>query len=185
MSPTHGPLATAARALRHTGRHDHHFTRRLDSPDNWPIALSYRFWSRCTPCCPLAPAHHSASGLAINICDVLVEEGGPRVEAKRRGGGTLPRARCRAKLRERAGSRVLAGMPRRESGGQSGTRKRHLRPTWPPRLSRRRSGGERVVGRLLRQGDEIELDLDCEEGRTSIEHSEFSDFPGVRRRAQH
>ncbi len=58
-------------------------------------------------CCPLAPAPRSASGLAINICDVLVEEGGPRVEAKRRGGDPLPRARCRAKSRERAGSRVV------------------------------------------------------------------------------
>ena len=57
-------------------------------------------------CCPLAPAHRSASGLAINICDVLVEEGGPRVEAKRRGGDPLPRASCRAKFPERAGSRV-------------------------------------------------------------------------------
>ncbi len=53
-------------------------------------------WSSCsccsrssTCCCPLALAHHSASGLAINICDVLVEEGGPRVEAKRRGGDPL------------------------------------------------------------------------------------------------
>ena len=55
-------------------------------------------------CCPLAPAPRSASGLAINICDVLVEEGGPRVEAKRRGGDPLPRASCRAKFPERAGS---------------------------------------------------------------------------------
>src|SRR5271165_5375302 len=151
-----------------------------------PISCPVVFCSRVsTCCCPLAPANHSASGLAINICDALVEEGGPRVEAKRRGGDPLPRASCRAKLRERAGSRVLAGVPRRESGGQPGTRKRHLRPTWANRLSRRRSGGERVVGRLLRQGDEVELVLDCEEGRTSIDHSEFSDFQGVRRRPQH
>ena len=37
-------------------------------------------------CCPLAPANRSASGLAINICDVLVEEGGAspgRSEAER------------------------------------------------------------------------------------------------------
>ena len=58
-------------------------------------------------CCPLAPAHHSAPGLAINICDVLVEEGGPRVKAKRRGGDPLPRARRRATSRERVGSRVF------------------------------------------------------------------------------
>jgi hypothetical protein len=55
-------------------------------------------------CCPLAPANRSAPGLATNICDVVVEEGGPRVEAKRRGGDPIPRAGCRAKSRERAGS---------------------------------------------------------------------------------
>src|SRR5271169_392082 len=107
--------------------------------------------------------------------------------SKRSGGAGTPflDASCRAKLRERAGSRVLAGVPRRESGGQWSTRERHRRPTWANRLSRRRSGGERVVGRLLRQGDEVELVLDCEEGRTSIDHSAFSDFQGVRRRPQH
>jgi hypothetical protein len=65
----------------------------------------------CSSLCLLLSARsrpRSASGLAINICDVLVEEGGPRVEAKRRGGDPLPRARCRAKSRERAGSRVVA-----------------------------------------------------------------------------
>ncbi len=70
-------------------------------------ALSRGCSRSSTCCCPLAPVHHSASGLAINICDVLVEEGGPRVEAERRGGDPLPRASCRAKLRERAGSRVV------------------------------------------------------------------------------
>jgi hypothetical protein len=60
-------------------------------------------------CCPLAPAYRSAPGLTLNICDVWVEEGGPRVEAKRRGGDPLPRARCRAKFRERAGSGPAAG----------------------------------------------------------------------------
>src|SRR5947208_12025740 len=39
--------------------------------------------------------------------DVVVEEGGPRVEAKRRGGDPLPRATRRAKSRERAGNRVF------------------------------------------------------------------------------
>jgi hypothetical protein len=76
-------------------------------------------------CCPLAPAPRSASGPAINICDVLVEEGGPRVEAKRRGGDPLPRASCRAKLRERAGSRV----PR------SVVSPRKRRPNDPPRAA--------------------------------------------------
>jgi hypothetical protein len=51
-----------------------------------------------TCCCPLALAHHSASGLAINICDVLVEEGGPRVEAKRRGGDPLPRCQLQSQI---------------------------------------------------------------------------------------
>ena len=77
-------------------------------------------------CCPLALAHHSASGLAINICVVLVEEGGPRVEAKRRGGDPLPRASCRATFPERAGSRVSrSAVAPRERDGQPDTRERH------------------------------------------------------------
>jgi len=55
----------------------------------------------CRPsacCCPLAPPHRSASGLAINICDVLVEEGGPRIEAKRRGGDPLPRCQAQSQI---------------------------------------------------------------------------------------
>jgi hypothetical protein len=72
----------------------------LRSPASWLVGPPHSL-----PCyCPLAPVHHSASCLAINICDVLVEEGGPRVEAKRRGGDPVPRASCRAKFPERAGS---------------------------------------------------------------------------------
>ena len=92
------------------------FNGRLDGPRLPPTGLlprPARFRPLASParpsdcCCPLAPAPHSAFRLAINICDVLVEEGGPRVEAKRRGGDPLPRASCRAKLRERAGSRLF------------------------------------------------------------------------------
>src|SRR5271165_1570345 len=45
--------------------------------------LSWLLFSTRYTLLPARSAHHSASGLAINICDVLVEEGGPRVEAKR------------------------------------------------------------------------------------------------------
>ncbi len=58
-------------------------------------------------CCPLAPANHSASGLAINICDVLVEEGGPRVEAKRRGGDPLPRCQVQSQTSGASGQQGL------------------------------------------------------------------------------
>ena len=144
-----------------------------------PIALSYRFWSRCTPCCPLAPAHHSASGLAINICDVLVEEGGPRVEAKRRGGDPLPRASCRAKLRERAGSRVFgwgasprerrtAGHPKSGSWHGAAWRQQVCEP--------QRSVGERVVEAscLARSDDRSNSISTAKKGARSIELSAFS-----------
>jgi hypothetical protein len=78
--------------------------------------------------------------------------------SERSGGAGTPflEARRRAKSRERAGGRLLAGVPRRESGAQLGTRERHaghrrLRPNRPCKVS----GRERVVGRLRREGDEV------------------------------
>jgi hypothetical protein len=101
-SPRSSPMTPARLAAPDSPRtvvSDTHSTSRSD-----PYSPCSRLPARC---CPLAPANHSASGLAINICDVLVEEGGPRVEAKRRGGDPLPRASCRAKFPERAGSSVF------------------------------------------------------------------------------
>jgi hypothetical protein len=49
----------------------------------------------------------------------------------------------------------------------------------------RSSGGGGGADYLGRQRDEVELDLAREEGRTSIDLSEFSEFQKVRGRAQH
>ena len=45
----------------------------------------------------------------MNICDVLVEEGGPRVEAKRRGGDPLPR--CQVQSQTSGASGQLGASP--------------------------------------------------------------------------
>jgi hypothetical protein len=58
---------------------------------------------------PARFANHSASGFAINSCDVLVEEGGPRVEAKRRGGDPLPR--CQVQSQSWGASGQLGASP--------------------------------------------------------------------------
>src|SRR5208337_4526720 len=95
------------------------------SPNRSSSSCCSRLPAPPAPCCPLAPAHHSASGLAINICDVLVEEGGPRVEAKRRGGDPLPRASCRAKFPERAGSGLAVWVSGSYPDSQPDTRDEH------------------------------------------------------------
>jgi hypothetical protein len=110
--------------------------------------------------CPLAPAHRSASGLAINICDVLVEEGGPRVEAKRRGGDPLPRASCRAKLRERAGNSLFVWVLGLKTNTQTSTRD-----------ERRVCLGGRTA---------VSQQVENHRAGTAVEHPRCAKAPGVR-----
>ena len=98
-----------------------HLLHVLDLPTYRLVVAAHRL---ATPCCPLAPVHHSASGLAINICVVLVEEGGPRVEAKRRGGDPLPRCQLQSQISGasgqqgvRLGARLIDEYPRRAPSG--------------------------------------------------------------------
>jgi hypothetical protein len=144
-------------------------------PDNPVLHLP----STISSCCPLAPAHHSASGLAINICDVLVEEGGPRVEAKRRGGDPLPRASCRAKFPERAGSRSSdRGSPHErrpqtstyseDPYGRTGDRTMSLAALQP--VDARRPASAKSEGRsyVMRRGSQTDGSLRSAGGRLGV-----------------
>ena len=136
--------------------------------------------------CPLAPAHRSAPGLAINIFRCVGRgRGSPgRSEAERRGppssgqvqsqisGASGQPVASRGCLAERAAAR------RPPEGGTPEHRSRIFN------LSLRRpSGGVRLVVLLHGQRDQIELDLDGEEARAPI--VALSELRGVRRRAQH
>ena len=136
--------------------------------------------------CPLAPAHRSAPGLAINIFRCVGRgRGSPgRSEAERRGppssgqvqsqisGASGQPVASRGCLAERAAAR------RPPEGGTPEHRSRVFN------LSLRRpSGGVRLVVLLHGQRDQIELDLDGEEARAPI--VALSELRGVRRRAQH
>jgi hypothetical protein len=92
-------------ATKHTRAED----PRPSSPSDLypPIPLSPP--CRCSPlppCCPLAPLPRSAPGPTKTSVMWWVEEGGPRVGAKRRGGDPLPQCQAQSQIPPRAGSRV-------------------------------------------------------------------------------
>jgi len=111
----------------------------------WPVSpLPGQLACSCSPlhaCCPLAPANHSASGLAINICDVLVEEGGPRVEAKRRGGDPLPRCQVQSQISGASG----------QPGTRCGASPRERRTAGHPKAASPADMGQQVVAQTVRR----------------------------------